>query len=243
MRRGVAVKIRTLSHRLPHLFFAPQSASKANMKEDTMLVKRMIVVALVVLLASSTARAQEKAATPAAPQGKPAIAKICQNCHQPQAGSLRGNFESVAYKTQSIQLKIDDATEILKFDKETLKVVNVQPDPANPSEPLRVLKKGKEIRVEYTEKDGVKTATLLSAKPAIKVAPGKLMSTVDVEKLVAMGPEKGKYLLIDARPAPRFMEGAIPTAVNIPFPAFDKMVDKLPKDKGSLIVYYCAGAT
>ena len=57
------------------------------------------------------------------------------------------------------------------------------------------------------------------------------------------GPEKGKYLLVDARPAPRFMEGAIPTAVNIPFVAFDKMVDKLPKDKSTLIIYYCGGVT
>ncbi len=69
------------------------------------------------------------------------------------------------------------------------------------------------------------------------------MSTADVEKLVALGSEKGKYLLIDARPAPKFMEGAIPTAINIPFPAFEKMADKLPADKSALIVYYCAGMT
>jgi rhodanese-related sulfurtransferase len=64
-----------------------------------------------------------------------------------------------------------------------------------------------------------------------------------VEKLVAQGPEKGKYLLVDARPAPKFMEGSIPTAINIPFVAFDKMVDKLPKDKSTLIIYYCGGVT
>jgi 3-mercaptopyruvate sulfurtransferase SseA len=100
-----------------------------------------------------------------------------------------------------------------------------------------------EVRIEFTEKDGKKFATLVVAKPPIKVAPEKIMSTADVEKLVAQGPEKGKYLLIDARPAPRFMEGAIPTAINIPFPAFEKMVDKLPKAKDALIVYYCAGVT
>jgi hypothetical protein len=191
----------------------------------------------------SQAVAQEKAAAPAAPQGKPTMAKICANCHQPQPGSLRGNFDSVSYKTQSIQIKIDEAVEILRFDKDTLKIANVQPDPANPAEQLRAIKKGKEVRVEFIEKDGKKVATLVVAKPPIKVAPEKLISTADVEKLVAMGPEKGKYLLIDARPAPRFMEGAIPTAVDIPFPAFEKMMDKLPKDKNALIVYYCAGMT
>ena len=105
------------------------------------------------------------------------------------------------------------------------------------------MKRGKEVRIEYTEKDGKKFATLVSAKVPIKVRTEMLMNTADVEKLVAQGPEKGKYLLIDARPAPRFMEGAIPTAINIPFAAFDKMMEKLPKDKNALIIYYCAGMT
>jgi rhodanese-like protein len=187
--------------------------------------------------------AEEKAAGPSAtPQTKPTMAKICANCHKPEVGSLRGSFENVSYKAQAIQIKIDEATEILTFDKE-LKIVNVQPDTANPAEPLRAIKRGKEVRVDFVEKGGRKFATLVAAHPAMKVAPEKLMRTDEVEKLVTMGPEKGKYLLIDARSAPRFMEGAIPTAVNIPFPAFDKMVDKLPKDKNALIVYYCAGVT
>ncbi len=185
------------------------------------------------------ASAQEKA--PPAAQARPTVAKICSNCHTPQQGSLRGNFDSVAYKTQSIQIKIDDATEILRFDQANLKVENVKGE--NSEQPLRDIKKGKEVRIEYTEKDGKKFATRVVAKPAIKVAPEKLLTTADVEKLVAQGPEKGKYLLIDARPAPKFMEGAIATAINIPFPAFEKMVDRLPKDKNALIVYYCAGMT
>ncbi len=204
----------------------------------------MLLTVGLLFMPAGYAGAQDKTAappSPAAPPAKSTIAKICSNCHQPQEGSLRGNFDSVAYKTQSIQIKIDEATEILKFDKATLKVVNVKGE--NTEEPLRDIKKGKEVRVEYTEKDGKKFATAVIAKPAIKVAPEKLLSTADVEKLVAQGPEKGKYVLIDARPAPRFMEGAIPTAINIPFPAFEKMVDKLPKDKNALIVYYCAGMT
>ncbi len=196
--------------------------------------------ALVFSLTISQTSAQDKN-VPGAAQAKPIIGKVCGNCHTPQPGSLRGNFDSVAYKTQSIQIKIDETTEILKFDKAALVVRNVQAE--NPDEPLRSIKKGKEVRVEYTEKDGKKFATLVVSKPPIKVAPEKLLGTADVEKLVAKGPEKGKYLLIDARPAPKFMEGAIPTAINIPFPAFEKMVDKLPKDKNALIVYYCAGMT
>jgi hypothetical protein len=202
-----------------------------------------LVIGLAPAMSADPVAAQEKAPASAATPGKPAIAKLCTNCHKAEPGNLRGNFDSVAYKTQSIQIKIDDATEIVTFDKTALKTQNIQAPADNPDEPLRSLKKGKEVRIEYTEKDGVKFATLVSAKPPIKVAPEKQLTTADVEKLVAMGPEKGKYLLIDARPAPRFMEGAIPTAINVPFAAFDKMVDKLPQDKNALIVYYCAGVT
>ncbi len=191
------------------------------------------------ILIAGQAVAQEKAA---APQAKPTMAKLCGNCHQPQPGTIRGNFDSVAYKTKSIQVKIDEVTEILRFD-EKLTILNVQAPADSPDQPLRSLKKGKEVRIEYTEKDGKKFATLVSAKIPIKVAPEKMIKTEDVEKLVAQGPEKGKYMLIDARPLPRFQEGSIPTAVNIPFPAFDKNKGKLPPDNATLIVYYCAGVT
>ncbi len=195
--------------------------------------------ALMIGVIAGQALAQEKAA---APQAKPTMAKLCANCHQPQPGTIRGNFDSVAYKTKSIQVKIDEATELLRFD-DKLTILNVQAPADSPEQPLRGLKKGKEIRIDYTEKDGRKVATLISAKIPIKVAPEKQVKTEEMEKLVAQGPEKGKYMLIDARPLPRVQEGFIPTAVNIPFPAFEKMKDKLPADKAMLIVYYCAGVT
>lgn len=211
-----------------------------------MLSRPRITRVLILLLASgllAVLPVSRAVAQQAAPLEKPTIAKLCTNCHQAAPGNIRGNFESVSYKTQSIQIKIDDTTEIVKFDMNTLKTQNIQAPVDSPDEPLRALKKGKEVRIEFMEKDGVKIATLLSAKPPIKVAPEKLISTADVERLVAMGPEKGKYLLIDARPAPRFMEGAVPTAINIPFAALEKNVDKLPQDKNALIIFYCAGVT
>ncbi|MHB8845572.1 MAG: rhodanese-like domain-containing protein [Nitrospirota bacterium] len=201
-----------------------------------------LAAALVISCIAGQTVAQEKAGTPAAsPPARPTMAKICANCHTAQTGSLRGNFDSVAYKTQSLQIKIDDATEILRFDKAALKVENVKGE--NSEEPLRDIAKGKEVRIEYTEKDGRKFATLVVAKPPIKISPEKMVSTADVEKLVAMGPEKGKYTLIDARPPMKALEGTIPTAINIPFVAFEKMVDKLPKEKDALIIYFCQGVT
>ena len=173
---------------------------------------------------------------------RPTMAKICANCHTPAPKTLRGNFDNLALKNNSFQLKLDEATEVIRFDKATLKVITHEQKPSL-DETLKAIAKGHEVRVEFMEKDGAKVATVLAVKPPVSLAESETVTLADVEKLVAMGPEKGKYFLVDCRPTPRFQEGNIPTAVNLPFPAFDKLVDKLPADKGALIIYYCSGKT
>jgi len=203
------------------------------------MIKR---TAVFTVLASAAGVMAAFAADPA-PVAKPSIAKICTNCHKAEPNAVRGYFENVAFKAKTIQVKIDDATELIKFDEDEIKVVNGAGKTGD-GEFLKdnKVKKGHEIKIEYVEKDGVKTAVKLIEKPPVKIPAEMLMSTADVEKLVAMGPEKGKYFLFDSRPLPRFQEGSIPTAVNLPFPAFDKLAEKLlPKDKNALIVFYCAG--
>ncbi|MBI5068939.1 MAG: sulfurtransferase [Deltaproteobacteria bacterium] len=181
------------------------------------------------------------AATAASAAEKPVIAKICTNCHQPQAGSLRGYFDSAAFKSRSIQIRMDDAVEIVAFDPARLEVL--EGARKEPAEYLRQVKKSHEIRIAFEEKDGKKVATAVSLKQPMKVPAEMLITTAELEKLVAQGPEKGAYTLIDSRPLPRFQEGFIPTAQNLPFPAFDKLQDKLPTDKARLLVFYCAGPT
>jgi rhodanese-related sulfurtransferase len=177
-----------------------------------------------------------------APAAKPSIAKICTNCHKAEPNAIRGNFDNVAFKAKTIQIKIDDAIELIKFDEDEIKITNGEGKTGD-GELMKnnKIKKGHEIKVEYAVKDGVRTAVKLIEKPPVKIPAEMLMTTADVEKLVALGPEKGKYFLYDSRPLPRFQEGFIPTAVNLPYPAFDKMLDKLPKDKNALIIFYCAG--
>ena len=173
---------------------------------------------------------------------KPVSAKICTTCHTTDPGQLRGNFDNFAPKSNSFQLKLDERTEVLRYDKATLKVVAPEA-PADPEAALKAITKGHEVRIAFTEKDGVKTATLVAVKPPVKLAAHETITLDELQKLVAQGPDAGKYHLYDSRPAPRFMEGAIPTAVNLPFPAFDKNVDKLPADKGALVIFYCSGKT
>jgi rhodanese-related sulfurtransferase len=180
------------------------------------------------------------AADPVPP--RPTAAKICLNCHTAKPGNLHGNFDVLALKSSSFQMKVDENTEVLRFDKASLKVVSEEKG-ATLDDTLKAIKKGHEVRIEFTEKEGVKTATLLAVKPAVKLAAHETITLEEVQKLVAMGPERGKYFLFDSRPAPRFQEGNIPTAVNLPFPAFDKLVDKLPADKTALVIFYCSGKT
>lgn len=176
-----------------------------------------------------------------APTGKPTVAQVCLTCHKPETGQLRGVFENVAFKSQSIQLKIDAHTEIVRFDSKSLKVVDGGDE--MPGEKLRDIAKNREARIEFVDRDGARYATLISFKGPIKIAPEKLVKYDAVAKLVAQGPEQGNYTLVDSRPLPRFQEGAIPTAINIPYPAFDKFADRLPQDKARLVVFYCSGIT
>lgn len=49
------------------------------------------------------------------------------------------------------------------------------------------------------------------------------------------------YMLIDARPMNKILEGAIPTAAAIPDSQFDKKKGLLPSDKSVELIYYCGG--
>jgi len=203
----------------------------------------MLFITLATCLSAGTLFAAEPTAV--ATPARSNIAKICTNCHKGESGAVRGYFDIVTFKAKTIQVKIDDAVELFKFDEDEIKVVSGA-GKVGDGEFLKdgLVKKGHEIKVEFTEKDGVKTAVKLTAKPPVTVSPEMLMLTADIEKLVALGPEKGKYFLFDSRPLPRFQEGAIPSALNLPFPAFDKMADKLlPKDKSAMLIFYCSGVT
>ena len=176
---------------------------------------------------------------------RPTIAKNCTGCHKAEPGTVRGHFDLVTFKAKTIQVKIDDAVELFQFDEDEIKVVNGAGKTGD-GELLKdnLVKKGHEIKVIYTEKNGVKTAVKFIEKPPVKVSAEMLIQTADIEKLIAQKTEQKNYFLFDSRPLPRYQEGYIPTAVNLPFPAFEKLADKLlPKDKNALIIFYCAGPT
>jgi rhodanese-related sulfurtransferase len=58
----------------------------------------------------------------------------------------------------------------------------------------------------------------------------------------AILPKPDGVMIIDSRPTARKYDlGHIPTAINIPDSQFEKLLDKLPADKDTLLIFYCDG--
>ena len=165
----------------------------------------------------------------------PMVSKSCTNCHadyKKMTDIVAGDFQSLSNKAMSIQVKVGDNMQVVKFNPETT-VKNVPG--------IKDLKKPIPVRVKVIKKGTDLVAVSIVAKPKIKVDESQLMSTAQLTKLIAEGPEKGKYTLVDSRPGIRYQEGHIPTAISIPFPEMGKLKDRLPEDKNSLLVFYCGG--
>ncbi|OIQ50279.1 Thiosulfate sulfurtransferase GlpE [Pseudodesulfovibrio hydrargyri] len=90
-------------------------------------------------------------------------------------------------------------------------------------------------------------AVAAAAAPAMAQEEAKFKqfhSIVDykfVAKYAKM-PKPKNVMIIDSRPyKPKYVDGYIPTAESIPASQFDKMTDKLPKEKDALLIFYCGG--
>lgn len=87
-----------------------------------------------------------------------------------------------------------------------------------------------------------------AAEPAKdqKADDWKFHTIVDLKfvKPYVVMPQPKNILIVDVRPKqPKFDNGFIPTAINIPLSKFDEMTDQLPKDKNDLLIFYCEGPT
>ena len=82
--------------------------------------------------------------------------------------------------------------------------------------------------------------------PKVAKADWQFHDIVDVKFVQQYGkfPRPKGSLIIDSRPKrPKYDKGYITMAVSIPDSKFGKMIDKLPKDKNALLIFYCQGPT
>ena len=110
-------------------------------RNQSMFSVLFTMVTAVILALAAAAFAEQ------APAAKPTIAKICTNCHKAEPNAVQGYFDNVAFKAKTIQVKIDEAVELIKFDEDDVKVINGE-GATGDGEFLHKTQKGHEIKIE-----------------------------------------------------------------------------------------------
>lgn len=152
------------------------------------------------------------------------------------AKSIEGVIKSVSVKARTISVLIKD---------KELKLINLNDKTKfKNSSGIKDIIAGDKISVTVVDDNGSSIA-LVVTKQIVKLPKGvTAISTSDLEKLVEQGPEKGNYLLLDARSASKYEEGSIRTAISLPYATLMSNPKKyLPKDKNKPLIFYCDGAT
>lgn len=161
-----------------------------------------------------------KAAEPAAAQ-------------QQNKNVYEGKVLGISKKAKSISIEVGTKNEMVKFDDKT--------------KGMEFAKEGEGAVVQFEERGGDKIATEIKPK-VVKLPAGVAeMQTDELAKLLAMGPAAGNYFLVDSRPAPRYNEAHLPTAVSLPITKMEETeAAYLPGDaklKNTMLVFYCGGPT
>ena len=67
------------------------------------------------------------------------------------------------------------------------------------------------------------------------------LRTIDAEELKKIMDAKKQVTVVDARTEKEFRDGHVPSAINIPPENVRGIPTLLPKDKNTLLVFYCRG--
>ncbi len=168
-------------------------------------------------------------------QEKPKVLKPCMQCHTDDGeNDIRGKLGGVSMKTATIKVDTGGGSWLINFDDDTA---------LNGAEALNKIPADHEVLISYRQEDGVLLAESVAVKPAATLDPALVINLDELAPLIEQGPEKAKFTIVDARPGKLFGEGHIPGAISIYDAQFEKNLDKLPKNKDNLIVFYCGGPT
>lgn len=173
--------------------------------------------------------------------GKPTIAGVCTKCHTAQPDAIRGKLGKVSPDFKTLQVSVGNLVWIVKYDDKTSVV---EGEKTSGADHIKDLPGDKEILVSFSGDESKPLATEVSVKQPYTVPEDQKIANDEVAKLVSMGPEQGKYTLIDARPTGAYLTGYIPTAISLPFDSFQENCSTvLPADKDRMLVFYCGGPT
>jgi len=149
---------------------------------------------------------------------------------------IKGQVKAVSNKAKTVSVTVEGkGIVIVKFGEDTEFVNFKEPKEIGP--PTGVLVKYKTVGPD-------KVATYIKKTLVTLPAGVTEIKTDELAGLVAKGPAKGNYCLIDSRPAKVAAAEIIPTAVSIPVTVMAEKGEKLltcSKDK--LVIFYCGGPT
>ncbi|MFZ5776130.1 MAG: rhodanese-like domain-containing protein [Thermodesulfobacteriota bacterium] len=149
------------------------------------------------------------------------------------ANTLTGKVIGKSNKAKTISIEVKGTTEMVKFNDAT--------------KGLEHAEAGEAAIVEFSMQGGEKVATVVKPKLAVLPEGVTEIKVDELAKLINQGQDESNYFLIDSRPAPRYHEGHIPTAVSIPVDTFKETgAAYLPGDamlKNTMLVFYCGGPT
>ncbi len=144
------------------------------------------------------------------------------------ADVVKGRIKYISFKASSIQIDVKDKPPVVvKFGKNT-QFVNAKS--------IKDLGTKDLIEVENFPGQPARRIT----KVIFGLPPGVEINTEGLEAIINGDQD---YFLVDARPGKRFGGGHIPTAISIFAKELEKNLDRLPKDKSKLLVFYCGGPT
>ncbi len=149
------------------------------------------------------------------------------------ANTLTGKVTGKSNKAKTISIEVKGKNEFLKFDDKTTGLEHAD--------------EGEAAVIQFEMRGDDRFATTIKPKLASLPEGVKEMKSEELAKFVALGPDEGKYVLIDSRPAAAYHEGHIPTAISIPDSVMKESgAAYLPGDaklKDLQLIFYCGGYT
>ncbi|MGV1098472.1 rhodanese-like domain-containing protein [Thiovibrio sp. JS02] len=146
---------------------------------------------------------------------------------------FKGKVTGKSNKAKTITIEVKGNTEMVKFDDTT--------------KGLEHAAEGEAAIIEFVVQGKDKVATVIKPKLAELPAGVTEIMPDEMAKLINQGQAESNYVLVDSRPAPRYHEGHVPTAISIPIEDMKTTgAARLPGDvklKNTMLVFYCGGPT
>ncbi len=155
-------------------------------------------------------------------------------------GTYIGPFSMISEKSKMINVKSGKLCSSIRYSDKTVW------DWDDKIKEIADLKKkeGTCIAIATVKEGASVIATTIRILPPFKIPAEQIIGNEELKKLMGGAYNQNKDLMIiDNRPGDVFVTGFIPGAINIPLPSIKDGtgLEKLPKNKETLMVFYCGG--